>query len=744
MGTDQLMARAAELLWTGGLAAVPLAVVVAVVCRARSLRPATRHMLWFAVLASFVTPAIGALVWTPQWFRSDRLIGAVEPGVVEELPAVSRAVSDNELLWRVEEPVRAMPLLVYANTAAFEPRGAGEWVRPSVESAAELVGPVPVLADPLPFDRMERRYAGAPAPVVEAGAKAAEAAAAVPVREWLGRVLAVRDAVADVPPIPASLWFGGAVLVVILSVWRRCMGAVWLREATPAGPHVQATVRQVGEALGLTRVPRAVFIEAAVSPMIWCGLRPVLVLPSALWRTLDEDSRRAVLVHELAHVRRFDHVICWVEAVVGALYWWHPVVWWVRRRMHEEAEASCDTWVTALFPGNRRAYASALVVTKSFVSARATSRGPWLGVVSGSAKRLARRITMVMTHKAAPRMSMLGVFVTTVLLGTGAFVMPGLACPPEDEANAKKAKARVYYAPKAAAGQPANVYVAPSPAPRAGGQRVFVTPTPPAPPAPPAPPGAAQGGVHFFGEAPALEAMRARTPTPPAAPSAPRAPKAPKPAKAVKPGVAVAAPMPAPQVSSLEALKEGREPREYRLSQGKLQAFYGMMSRNDVPILVQMGDDHITIWGTDEEHAVFSQFVRIVEGGKARSSAGVNRFRVQSGLEAAQGQQEAAAAARRAYEAATLGRAAGARERQFLERSLQDTARAQAEAERAGAQATREQQRALEQHMRTLERQVREMEQRAQRLERERARPGMMTPDEDECEKECEEDDSTN
>lgn len=817
MGIDQIIAKAVEMLWIGGLAATPLAIVVSLICRARRVRPATRHMLWFAVLASFITPAAASLIWRPQWFRSDRVMaaagsvleepvhsvpdsvtpapvtpldvvvgggelvgpplirsdeprgvtsagsswaGPVAPQVRGWLPAIDSPVERRSV---VDAPVRVEPVefvgpLPVRTTKAHHEKPSMVSAAPRVESA---VTTRPIAAKPAPASETAATSVSPPA-VVSPPAEPIKAARTEPspARAWLERALNVRDALAALPPIPPAVWFGGALLIVVLSVWRRCMGMLWLRNATPAGPHVQAVVRQVADALGLSRTPRVVFVDDAVSPMIWCGLRPVLVLPTSLWRTLDEDSRRAVLVHELAHVRRWDHLLCWLEAGIGALYWWHPVVWWVRRRVHEEAEASCDTWVTSLFPSQRRAYASALLVTKSFVSSRAASRGPWLGVASGSAKRLARRITMVMTHKSAPRMSMLGVFVTTLIVATGAFVMPGLACPPEDEAKAKakaeqlaKARART---PRASSGE---------------------------------------AGPTFFGEAPALEAMRGggvgvAVPVPPQPAQAPRAPKPPKAPKAPKPptppaaALAPVAPFAAPQTVAtldLESLKEGREPREYHLGQGKLQAFYGMMSRNDVPILVQMQGDKIIIWGNDDEHAVFSKFVKIVDGATGQSRViAPGRVAVQGQLDAERlaaiaGQQGRAAAAHKAaadeyresVRALTLDRAGEERAaRTRVEGNAQaDRARARkateeaAQASRERATADRAESRALEAQIRALEAQIRDLEERAEKLSEDReegksrrrpASPGMMAPaapgtpaaspceGSGECEKTCE------
>lgn len=600
MGTDPIIQHLTESLWIGGLAATPLAIVVGCICRWKALRPATRHMLWFAVLASFVTPAIGAWVWTPHWFRSERLIAAADSvlasrGDTNPAPAITHRPANREIPVDPDASPSTSQLQEFPDSV-MQPSTDVAPLRFDVPLDCEIASGQMTLATPVTPDRFEIRAEPSklPLPAVQANKPAlpGQSLKAEPstdeVRVWLVRLLSVRDAFAALPPVPAAIWLGGALLMIALRVTRTIQARLWISRATPADPEVQAAVRRMGDALGLSCPPRAVFVEEAVSPMIWCGLRPVLVLPVDLWQTLDEDSRRAVLAHELAHIRRWDHIVCWFESVIGAVYWWHPIVWWARHRLRDEAESSCDAWVTSLFPSGRRAYASALVVTGSYLSTRSVSRGPWLGVASTSSRRLARRITMVMTQKAAPRLSRIGACVAALVVTTGTFVMPGLACPPEkaksthESTHASKHKSKH--------------------------EKVETTEAP---------------DVTFFGEAPALEAMRghgpgAAPPAQPTPPAEPRAPNAPRPPKGPR---GAAAPLPfgvtltsdlAPVAINIENLKDGRSPRDYSMSPGKLEAFAGFMSRNDVPVLIEMHRNHIVIWANDDEHAVFERFVSIV------------------------------------------------------------------------------------------------------------------------------------
>ena len=69
--------------------------------------------------------------------------------------------------------------------------------------------------------------------------------------------------------------------------------------------------------------------------------RPCILIPSVA-DTWSDDRRRAVLLHELAHIARHDCVTQLLAAVACAIYWIHPGVWWVARRLRIERELACD------------------------------------------------------------------------------------------------------------------------------------------------------------------------------------------------------------------------------------------------------------------------------------------------------------------------------------------------------------------------------------------------------------------
>ena len=125
---DQILTSASELLWTGALAAVPLVLAVSLVCRCRRLRPATRHMLWLAALASFVTPVLGSLIWRPDWFRSERVLAAAD----RVLPAAGTVPTPSQAGITIETAPQPAPARTN-NSAAPRPAAgsAASWHSPA-------------------------------------------------------------------------------------------------------------------------------------------------------------------------------------------------------------------------------------------------------------------------------------------------------------------------------------------------------------------------------------------------------------------------------------------------------------------------------------------------------------------------------------------------------------------------------------------------------------------------------------
>jgi bla regulator protein blaR1 len=82
--------------------------------------------------------------------------------------------------------------------------------------------------------------------------------------------------------------------------------------------------------------------EALLEPALVGILRPVLLLPQAIAEHLTPTQLDAVLEHELSHWRRRDNLTAAVHMLVEAVFWFHPLVWWIGARLVEERERACD------------------------------------------------------------------------------------------------------------------------------------------------------------------------------------------------------------------------------------------------------------------------------------------------------------------------------------------------------------------------------------------------------------------
>jgi len=152
-------------------------------------------------------------------------------------------------------------------------------------------------------------------------------------------------------PWPALIlltWITGAVLLLVQSV--RGLAAIGevAKSSVPImqGPladaaRTAASSIQVGRRVELRQMTS---VGEVTVPLTYGARRPVVVLPAEADRWPPERLR-AVLLHEMAHVKRHDWALQMLSHLAGALYWFHPLVWVSTRRMRVESEAACDDLV---------------------------------------------------------------------------------------------------------------------------------------------------------------------------------------------------------------------------------------------------------------------------------------------------------------------------------------------------------------------------------------------------------------
>jgi len=218
--------------------------------------------------------------------------------------------------------------------------------------------------------------------------------------------------------LPVLLWFwlGGAAVCALVAATRIVRFERLLRDTLPASERLQRLALEIAGKLGVRRVPDVRYVECVEVPFLWCaGRRPTIVLPMRLSFQLDDQSSALILAHELAHLRRRDHWVRAVELIVSTMYWWNPLVWVIRRQIHQFEDLCCDGWVRWAFPDRTQRYAEVVLETAeslnaSQVSARLLPASPFLHSLS-----LKARIEMILEGRFAPCVSTRSMFVIALL-----------------------------------------------------------------------------------------------------------------------------------------------------------------------------------------------------------------------------------------------------------------------------------------------------------------------------------------
>lgn len=188
-----------------------------------------------------------------------------------------------------------------------------------------------------------------------------------------------------VPALLYAIWAIG-FSTVICSWWRRWRGLrLALRAASP-----------IDLAIGIKALASPAFPEPGVFG-VW---QPILLLPTGVTDRLTPAQLEMIVAHEMCHVRRRDNLATAIHMSVEALFWFHPLVWWLGARLMEERECACDEEVL-LMGSAPEVYAESIL---NVCELCLESPLPCVSGVTGA--NLRKRIEDIMTNRIAARLSL--------------------------------------------------------------------------------------------------------------------------------------------------------------------------------------------------------------------------------------------------------------------------------------------------------------------------------------------------
>ena len=270
-----------------------------------------------------------------------------------------------------------------------------------------------------------------------------------------------------IPIVLPTVWAFGffAIALIRLQLWLRIRGVVTASTslelpgmAIPPGMQVRSTT-------GL--------LEPGVVGL-W---RPTLLLPAGLEHHLTPSQLRAVIAHEMSHSQRRDNITAAVHMLVEALFWFHPLVWWIGARLVNERERACDEAVLRQL-GEPEAYAEGiLVVCKRYVES------PLYCVSGVSGSDIKKRIEGIMNNRIGLRLTFgritvltlaaLFAFATPIVVGSMTTALPLTftvvppAVPAAAPASPEPAKSPAIVQPAQTTNQQGDKPVTPAPVPAA-------------------------------------------------------------------------------------------------------------------------------------------------------------------------------------------------------------------------------------------------------------------------------------
>jgi GWxTD domain-containing protein len=216
------------------------------------------------------------------------------------------------------------------------------------------------------------------------------------------------------PPTPfsaflAPLWIAGVVAFQFrtAAAWHAARG--FRRRGVCAPPEIWQ--QRLDELARLIRLSRPVTIlESSIAdvPAVIGWLRPVILMPVGLLAGLPAGQVEAILLHELAHIRRSDYLVNVLQFAVEGLLFYHPAAWWISGVIRAEREHCCDDLVVAT-RGEAHEYAVALAALEEN---RWTARQAVLAATGGS---LVKRIRRILLQPERPRTSLAPVFSAIIL-----------------------------------------------------------------------------------------------------------------------------------------------------------------------------------------------------------------------------------------------------------------------------------------------------------------------------------------
>ncbi len=196
------------------------------------------------------------------------------------------------------------------------------------------------------------------------------------------------------PAFLVSIWALGftTVLLTWYARWKQ-LSKMLERAVRSESTREIDILRRIENATKARTRTRLLVSSELMEPGVLGIFHPALLWPAQLSDRLEDTHLEAILAHEVAHVHRRDNLVALIHMIVETIFWFHPFVWWIERKMVEERERACDEAVLQS-GGRAEIYADSLLKVSRFC---VELRLPCVSGITGA--DLSKRIRFIMASR---------------------------------------------------------------------------------------------------------------------------------------------------------------------------------------------------------------------------------------------------------------------------------------------------------------------------------------------------------
>jgi len=218
------------------------------------------------------------------------------------------------------------------------------------------------------------------------------------------------------------IWLVGVLIISVLLIQRVLFVRGLVAQSQPSDEELMEIMDQCRGSLGVRRNIELRLSGNISSPAV-CGLiNPAILVPQNLIKKLSPDKLKAVLIHELAHIKRGDLWINLAQTILQIIYFYNPFVWLTNAVVRRIREQAVDEMVLVALGAEAKSYSNTLIDIAEMAFVKTSLSLRLIGVVE-SKKALHQRIRLIL-NRPLPKKAKLGILGLLVVIIIGAILLP--------------------------------------------------------------------------------------------------------------------------------------------------------------------------------------------------------------------------------------------------------------------------------------------------------------------------------